>query len=561
MSGGKQTPRQKMIGMMYLVLTALLALNVSKDILDAFVRVNKGLEITNESFTEQNAKLYSEFDKQMAINPAKTKPYYDAAQKAKENAQKMYEWIYELKKELIMAVDKCTPEEAEAAIENCALVMGKDNYDIPTHEMLGDGTNIEIGKAHELKVKLEEYRDGLLDLVKDENLVIPNLEQVLADLGTIGINTSDPTEDELSEQEKKDPMAKKWETRNFYHNVIVATVTILTNFQNDVRNAESRIINTLLAQISASDFKFDTLAPKVIPNSSYILQGEQYTADLFVAAFSTTDTPRVFVGDGWDSIKGELTGTTVEVPVKRGVGQYKVQATGTGERKFSALIKVKKPGLDGSKEEHWKKYPIPSIEYRVAPPSVVVSPTKMNMLYRGIDNPISISAAGMETEALSPSGSNVTLRSAGKAGDYIARPGNGSSATISVSAKTETGTKSLGKMDFRVADVPDPIAKIGGKKGGAIKRNELKAQNKVDAVLESFAFDLTFNIISFKCTMKNKQGFWDDKENRGGTFNGDVRDMVNKVSPGQKIFFEDIKAKGPDGKLRDLGSVTFTVIP
>ncbi|MBI4648123.1 MAG: gliding motility protein GldM [Bacteroidia bacterium] len=573
---GRLSPRQKMINLMYLVLTALLALNVSKDILEAFVRVNNSLIQTNISFTAQNAKLYEEFEKQLAVNRAKVKPYYDATIIAKQYTQEIYDSITELKKRIIAVCDKHNPsvkeekDMIEAKLANVALISAKDNYDEPTRIMVGGGNDPSVGDARKLKMKLEDYRNKLLELIKNPNLSVLNREKIIQDLGDLGLKTNDPKEEELSEDEKKDPASRWWETRNFYHNVSIATLTILTNLQNDVRNAEAKILNTLFSQISAADFKFDTLAGKIIPKSSYIIQGDKYEADIFVAAFSTTENPQIFVGDGYDSVKQELTGKVDSVPVQRGVGRYVIPAGGVGLRKFSALIKVKKPGVDGSQPDHWKYYPIKNVEYRVAPPMAVVSPTKMNVLYRGIDNPVSISAAGVSAEDIVASISNGTLASQG-GGNFIARPGSGDKSSVSVSAKMGKTSRQMGQpFEFRVKDVPDPVptlmirdpGKPEQKLSGIIKLKQLGSANlDIVALLENFAFDLSFVITKFKLVMQTPGGDYVEYEATGNKFTAKQKEMMKVARANQRISFEGINAKGPDGKNRSLPNIGYKVVP
>lgn len=560
MGHGKETPRQKMIGMMYLVLTALLALNVSKDILEAFVRVNKGLEITNSSFSAQNERLMTKFETEFAKNQTKVGPYLEAAKRAKDYADLMYDSIYSLKKDLVALVEQhdLKTEEGKQLVEekvaNVALIQKKDDYDNPTRIMVGDGSNPEVGRAHTLKLELDKFRENLLDIVRDEKLPIMNRPAVLQNLSDLGINTKDPAEDELSEDEKKDPAARFWETRNYYHNVVVATITILTNLQNDVRNAESQILNTLLSQIDASDFKFDKITAKCVPKSSYVLQGDKYEADLFVAAYSTTEDPIVIIGAAYDTVTGELTGDTTMVPVEAGVGKYTVAASGSGLKKFAALIKVKRP--DGS----YASYAVPDMEYTVAPPSAVVSPTKMNVLYRGIANPISVSAAGMSSDALSAGINNGKMTSKG-GGNYEVWPGSSNTAVISVSATLEGKSRSMGSQEFRVKDIPDPAPQIGPKKKAVMKKSELTSAGGIDAELGNFAFDLKFSVVSFKVAYKTASGYWDEVTVGGSRFNGKVNDAIRSIKPGQRISFEEIKAKGPDGKTREIGSISIKIIP
>ena len=166
MAGGKETPRQKMIGMMYLVLTALLALNVSKDILNAFVTVNESLVKTNFNFDAKNNVTQNAFELAMLNNEAKTKPFYDAAKAARSMSKDLDKFIAELKSELYVHVEKV--EKATGDTINLAKINGKDNYDIPTHFLIGDNEEAATGKAAELKDKINKYRADILSLVKSK---------------------------------------------------------------------------------------------------------------------------------------------------------------------------------------------------------------------------------------------------------------------------------------------------------------------------------------------------------------------------------------------------------
>lgn len=555
MAGGKETPRQKMIGMMYLVLTALLALNVSKDILDAFVRVNKGLEATNASFTGQNEKLYAEFDVQKSLNEEKVRPYYDAAYEAKALTQELYDYIHEIKKEIVAEVDqlKGQDEEIEKRLDNVSLIEKKDDYDIPTHIMVGDGTtNIEKFKATELKNKLAEFRENMLGLLDRSNLSIANKQAVLESLGDLGIHTEDPKPEELSEDEKKDQYAKKWETRNFFHNVSIASITILTNMQNDIRNAESRIVNTLLGQISAQDFKFDTLAAKVIAPTSYVLLGEEYTADIFVAAFSTTQDPVVKLGkvdttEGKVELMGE--GDTSGVVVDKGVGTYTVRASSEGLKTYSGVIEVQAPS--GA----INRYPFFS-EYMVAKPTAVVSPDKMNVFYIGVDNPVSVSAPGVAMEDLNVSISSGSITATSKSqGKYVVKVSGGNETVVSISTKTpEGGTKSLGKSDFRIKRVPDPVAYIAGQKDGLITAGKLVAAGAVIPKMENFDFDLTFRVTAFELSM-NVGGDFVTMQTTGNQLSAEMANRIRGAKRNTKVYIEEIKAVGPDGVPRKLAPI------
>ncbi|MBU0488218.1 MAG: gliding motility protein GldM [Bacteroidetes bacterium] len=555
MAGGKETPRQKMIGMMYLVLTALLALNVSKDILDAFIRVNKGLEITNQSFTAQNEKIYSEFENQMALNKVKTEPYFKAAQEVKAMANEMYKKIHELKAELIIHVEGCTPEEAEAKVADVALIQSKDNYDIPTHLLVGDGSDPSVGEARVLKEELIKFREGLLGILKDEKLSIAKRDELLLELGTIGINTDDPTDDELSEQEKKDPAAKWWETRNFYHNVIVATITILTNVQNDVRNAESRVLNTLLNQISKKDFKFDVIDSKVVPKSTYVMSGEEYGAEIFVAAYSTTQQPIVYIKTGVDTLLPADTASAEKFYGTGGMVKYVVSAGGLGDQKYAGLIAITDP-LGAVQTYGFKS------EYSVGKPSANVSADKMNVFYIGLKNPITVAVPGAPAEKVNAniSGGGSLVKTGPGKYDVTVSP-SAKEVNISVSADMGGGSaKSMGSQVFRVKQIPDPFAIVAGKKGGAITKNAITGNPVVLAVLENFLFDgVRFDVIKFTFST-TVGGFNKEEQCNGSRLSSSAISMINQSKSGQKITFENIMVKGPDGRQRVIPSVVLKLL-
>ena len=559
MSGGAncpETPRQKMIGMMYLFLTAMLALNVSKSILNAFVIVNNSLEATNTAFETNNSNMYTTFENEKAKNPTKVQAYFDAAMKAQQLSKDMDAYVLELKAEIVAETEGITLEEAKEL--PLGGVNAKDNNVIPTHHLIGEKADGSTGKARELKIALDKYVSDLKKLFDPKAIDIPLKSSVITGLGNLGVETRDPQDIEELKGTinfSDNPEEKYWETSKFYHTPLAAVVTMFSQIQNQIRNAESTVVGLLLNSISASDFKFDTLAAKVIPNSNYIIQGDKYEADLFVAAFSTTDNPKIIVGEGYDTVKAELTGKIDTVPVNKGVGRLSVDASSTGPKKYSAIINVKKP--DGT----YKAYPLivngsHEIEYMVAKPSAVISPTKMNVLYVGVWNPLEISVAGYPADRVKPSGG---LSGDGGPGKYKVKPTRAGKKTISVSVLDEDGTsRSMGSQEFRVKRVPDPVAKIAKKKGGKIKKNVLLAQAGVKADLENFDFDLTFRIVGFTVAV-NVGGFEKTASSGSYRFTPQQVALMKKSKRGGRVTFENIRAKGPDGSVRKLGTVSFKI--
>lgn len=561
MAGGKETPRQKMIGMMYLVLTALLALNVSKEILNSFILINNSLVTTNTNFSSKNAAQMAAFDKELALNPTKVKPFHDKAKAVKEQADSVVKHIEYLKHYLIIKTDKLDStaifalrkqwEDANDvdkpkykvqldSIFNLKNVNSKDNYDIATNIMIGgEAAKPKEGKfsAMELKSILGNFREKMKTYVKEPSMI-----------ASLNANFNTDTTYKISETE-----VENWMLSNFYHIPLAAVVTNLSKIQTDVRNAESDVIKNLFANVSAEDFKFDKLEARVIPNSNYVLVGEKFQADVFVAAYSTTQNPRVLIGDvdttgGKIQFRGGGKGDSTNVKVQEGVGKYEVPAGAEGIKKWGGIIQVVDPtgGI--------KSYPFFG-EYMVAKPALVVSPTKMNVLYIGVENPVSISVPGVPTENLQPSLSGGTLRPGKEKGEYIAEVKGGSEATVSVSAKFmvdgKPTTKNMGSFKFRVKRVPDPVAYIANKKDGLVSANELIAAGAVIPKMENFDFDLQFKITSFDLSM-NMQGDFITKSATGNRLSPEMATMLKSAKKGTKIYIEEVKAVGPDGVPRKL---------
>lgn len=543
MSSGKQTPRQKMIGMMYLVLTALLALNISKEIINSFMVIEKGLIQTNKGIDSKNGILYSQFDLAMANDKIKTKPFYEKAIAIKAKSTELSKYLKGLKAELKASVEYGHDPSAEMiAIGDTlrsTLLSLPDNYDVPTNIMIGSDPANVTGKAAELKVKLGEYKAFLLSQLSPEQQA-----SVQENLKTLD------TKEQFNASEEK---MVSWEWYNFYHMPIVAMLANIERMDNDVKNAEGEVVAELLSSVSKNDFKFDTLAAKVVAPTSYVLTGEDYTASIFVAAFSTTANPQVWLGEVdsvTKTIKGPVDSTSVKV--NRGVGTLTVKTSATGIQKWGGLIRVKKP------DNTWEQYPFKS-DYIVAAPSAAVFLEKMNVFYIGVDNPITISAAGVAPGDLQPSLAGGSMRPAGKPGSYIVRVTSGTKATLNVGAKLNNVNKSMGSFVFRIKRVPDPVAFVGSIKGdGVMTKAELNNQSGIFARMEGFDFDLSFSVMSYILSI-NVNGVFVEKKGNGPAITPEMKSLLAGVRPGNKVFFEQVTVKGPDGTLRKIPGVNIKV--
>ncbi len=545
MSGGKQTPRQKMIGMMYLVLTALLALNISKEIINSFMVIESGLISTANGIDSKNGILYTQFELAMLNDEKKAKPFYDKAADIKKQSQDLSDYIGQLKAELRARLQYSETPDAAMIAQGDTLhsifLEQPDNYDIPTNFMIGDDpANLKPeAPAAVLEKRMDDYKAFLVAQLNPQQQA--NLENNLKTLNT----------DEL--YNKSEEKNVSWVWGNFYHLPVVAMLANLERLIVDVKNAEGDVVNELLGSVSKNDFKFDTLAAKVVAPTSYVLQGETYTANLFVAAFSTTSNPSVWLCN-YDSVTmkpiGDVDSTSVKV--SRGMATYEVAASAVGLQQWSGLIRVKKP------DNSWENYPFKS-EYIVAAPSAAVFLEKMNVFYIGVDNPISISAAGVSAGDLQPSISGGNMRPSGKPGSYIVTVSSGTKATINVGAKLNGVQKSMGSFEFRIKRVPDPVAFVGAIKGdGQMTKGELNAVSGVFARMENFDFDLSFQVVSFVLSM-NVNGVFVEKKANGAAMTPEMKTLTAGAKPGNKVFFEQVTVKGPDGTLRKIPGVNIKV--
>jgi gliding motility-associated protein GldM len=521
MAGYKETPRQKMIAMMYLVLTALLALNVSVEILEAFIVVNESLETTNNNLNGKVTGAYEKFQNQYNLNPKKVGPYWEQAQKVHKLATDMVAYIQTTKYDVIANVEGISVSQAKTT--PLRLLKNKDNFDKPTLYFIGDSQDGSAGKSKELKLKLQEFSNAMSQYVDAKAK------------GSIkgSINLTGPFHDASGAKQN-------WEMHHFYYTILAADVTILNKLISDVYGYEFDIVNHLYASVDAQDFKFNSIEAKVIPKSNYVFLGETYEADVFVAAFDTIQSPEVVIN-----------GRTL--PGKGGKVHFQMPATSEGFKNYNGFIKAK--DATGA----IISYPFKE-EYIVARPSLTISPTKMNVFYIGVENPVSISSGGLSDAQLKPTitpPANI-YRVSGGSGWAVKVPPGVKSVKITISANIGGKEKNLGGLDFRVKRVPSPIAKIGNTDGGPLSKNILIAAGAIIPNMpEDFEFDLNFEIISYTFTVV-KGGDIFSREGRGNVLTDEMKNIIRSSKRGERVWIENITAKGPDGT-RKLNSINLIV--
>ena len=535
MAGYKETPRQKMIAMMYLVLTALLALNVSKEMLDAFIVVNKSVENTKANFASKIDDTYDRFEQQYKINPNKVGPYWEKAQRAKQLSEQLIRYIDSVKYAVIIRTDGLIKTVEHAKNTPLGQVHAKDMFTEPTRYFFGRSEDGTTGEAGKLKRKINNYRNQMLEIAGEP-----------LDSDRLGLITKGP-------YYNADGKLLTWEQYNFYYTILAADVTILNKFISEVQNAEFDVVSHLYSSVTAEDFKFDEINAKVVPKTSYILKGQTYEAEVFVAAYDTKQNPEVFVLKGVDAITSRNISRAVPVVGKKGVVKLSFPGNTEGPQQYAGIIKVLNPAGEVL-NFHFKG------DYIVGPPSLTVAATKMNVFYIGVDNPVSISVPGVAAENLYPgitSGASLTRDPEGK--DWIVRVPKGmKKAVVTADANFEGKRINMGSREFRVKRVPDPVAEIAGQKEGSINKNTLLAANAIIPSMKDFEFDLYFEVKSF--TMATIiGGDWIPKSTRGNTFSEEMISIIRNAKRKQKFFFENIQAVGPDGTTRTLNTINLII--
>ncbi len=535
MSHGNLSPRQKMINMMYLMLTAMLALNVSKDILNAFSNIDEGLVEATENTLDKNKKIYGQFQTRKTATPSeRVIEYFKYAQEVKKRSNEICTFIQENKKEIVKKVDG---KDAEAITEDGVHIMkidAKDNKDAPAQVMVGSGEGAK-GAGYKLQKKMDSFKEYCLKLIPNNSDYEQLINSVSSGLGTEDVKHADQT--------------YKWVPGNFEHLPTAGVIAIMSGIENRVRNVESDMINYLYSAIDVGAIKFNKIEATVIPNSNYIIRGNEYNADIFIAASDTSVNPEIIIGDyEMEGNQVKWKGDTTHVPVKSGKGIYSITPGGRGKTEYKGIIKIKKP------DNTITNVPFKS-SYTVAPPQAVVSPTKMNVFYLGLRNPVDISVPGVPKENIQASMSNGRLLKSGNA--WVAIPARaGRESIVRVYAKIGDQRKSMGSQNFRVKTVPDPKPVVANSSGGSISTSLLAAQEVVLAQLPNFLFDLKFEVVSFN--MYTVIGaFLEEKSSSSNRITAEQKNLIRRAGRGNSITFENIKAKKPGGEIKDIGTISF----
>lgn len=505
MAGKRDTPRQKMIGILYLVLLGLVALNVPDSILDAFRNLTVSLGTSTQNTQAGIDNMYD------AFRATKLKDEPERARPVLQKAEQASQYVLNLTG-FIDSVKQIMTEEGGGILESTGDLRKRDNLSISTRQM------IHTGHASRLKGLILETKNGLNELTRSE---VPfSLEAV------------DPP--------ARGGIRKSWEQANFGDGVpLTAAITMLEKIKADAKNAESAVVKYIFGEMDMAVVNLDRFAAVAVAPSSYIIQGQPYTAKVFLTAYDSQSNPDISVGGA-------------PLPVQDGQATYTVNTSSEGIFNWVGTVRVMQ--TDGTVKE----YRTEPQTYQVARPSAVVSAEATKVLYIGVDNPISVSAAGIPKEAISVSGQGVTI--SGSAGNYVARVTEPGTAKISVSARIGDQVQALGSTDFRVKRIPKPSAKVAGKSSGTLSVAQIRGQERIFAGLDDFEFDARFTVARFSMIVqKPRVDPLGPYQATNGTFSAPMKNALQTITPNSFVYFYDIIVVGPDGLQREVDALSFRI--
>lgn len=555
MASAKLPPRQKMINMMYLVLTAMLAMNISKEVLDQFVLLDADLGRSELAHQVRTSSEYAVFEASAANVPAKFKLPLARAHRAGAAADSLVSYIEEMK---VLAIAEAEgleraqvllrTNDGRDSIMALEKVEAKDDRDALAYLFVGsepgdpkDGAFT----AKELKQRVSAFRDEL------KAMVPPKDDRLIASLDVLF---------DLSDRRDASGTMNNWESLCFYEVPLVAGIATLSKLQADIRSAENDVVRALYRSVNGDSHAFTNLMSAVIPQSNYITVGDSFRADVFLAAYDAGNLPIIELaldGAHIDTNTMEVVGPKAVVPVGRdGLGKLRVPGSVAGLQEREGIIRFK--GVNGEEKKRFRT------SFQVARPELVVSPTKMNVLYRHVENPIEISVPGFAADKVSPRIDNGTLVRTSEG--WAAKPGSGGKAFVSVSVELPDGSKkSMPPVEFRVKDLPPPLPYVG-KKGptdSRIKKSEVTAEQGVKVVVLS-DFKDKWRVTRFDIMLVRAGGNVVTKANSGNAFSEEVKALTQQLKPGDQLIIENIKARleaAPGAPEVPLVPLTFRILP
>ena len=502
----KVSPRQKMINLMYVLLMAMLAMNVSSDVLNGFTLVDESLTRSTDNAGMQNSTLYSSLGEMMSKNPEKVREWFERANSVKAKSDSLYLFADQLKEQIAKEADG-----DEADYRN---LKNREDLEAATYVMLTARNGAKLHTA------INEYRDFMIEQTDN---------QAQKDMITNSLSTEIPMENNL--------LNKNWQEYHFENMPAIAAITLLTKIQNDVRYVEGEVIHMLSKKVDMGDVRVNQIKALVIPTSKNIVRGGDFSAQIILAAVDSTQRPQIYIDD-------QLLETEN--------GEYAVRCNSTGDYTLNGYMLVN----DGAGVQ--TRYDFTQ-NYTVVDPTATVSASLMNVLYAGYANPVSISVPGVPANKITAriSKGQGSIKSDGKNGYIVVPTKVGEELLIGVTARNDEGRdQSMGEYAFRVRQLPDPTPFIEYKdkdgnrqryRGGTkLSKQVIMGTDGIVAAIDDGLLNIGFKVISFETVFYDKMGNAIPLTSQGSKFSAQQKDMFRNLGRGKRFYISHVKAVGPD---------------
>lgn len=520
MNVNPNSPRQKMINLMYIVLMALLALNVSSDVLNGFSLVDESLTRTTANSTKQNRSLYDNLAVANNRNPEKIGPWFEKAIRVKQLSDSLYAYVDELKLRIV--------READGRDADVSRITNKEDLEAATYVMLAPGS----GEGETLYKKINHYREVVLSQIDN-----PEQQRIIHD----NLSTEVPRSAALS--------GKNWQEYIFENTPVVAAVTLLTKLQSDVRYAEGEVLHLLAQNTDVQDVRVNQLQAYVIPTSQNVVRGGTYSGRIILAAVDSTQRPSIYIG-------GEKQPANAD-------GWFETVCNRTGNYTLDGYLEL----TQGDGEVIRRSFSQP---YTVVDPSATVSSTLMNVLYAGFDNPLSISVPGIPTSQVQASvaNGNGTLRREGNL--FVVRPATvGRDVVIRVTASVGGHAQSMGDYTYRVRQLPDPSPFIEYtdkdtpkryRGGTGLSKAVLMSTPGIVAAIDDGLLNIGFRVLGFETVFFDNMGNAVPEVSQSASFTPRQKEMFRRLSRGKRFYISRVRAVGPDGVERLLPTTLEVIV-
>jgi gliding motility-associated protein GldM len=492
MAGGKLTPRQKMINLMYLVFIAMLAMNMSKEVLSAFGLMNEKFDAANASATQTNEQMMLALDTKAAEAKGEFAIAAGTAHKVEAATKKFYDFVGTLKAEVLTGV------EAEGGKLPYESMDKADNLD---HSWFtGDGYT---KRGNEVIAAIEAYKADLNAALGGEKKYAAILKEITGKF-------------DVAPVANKEGVKIKYLDYHFKGFPAIASLAKLTAWQNDAKKAESDVISAALGKAAVQAASYSNYQAIVALDKNVYFQGEPVTGKVVLGRYDENTKPTSFQGPG-KLVNGQAIISTT--------------AGAVGEQNLSGQFTFVEEGKTIPLKFQGKYVVVPR------PNSANISADKMNVVYRGLPNPLTISFAGIGDNNVTASGPGVS--SAGGKGKYNLTPGAGTEVTVTASGKMTDGKVVSDKKVFRIKNIPAPAGSIGGTPGyqkGAKSRLEAST---IGAMLPDFVYDLNFEVTQFAFKVPGQASIVVN----GNKVDGRCKAALARAKAGDQITVSDIKTR------------------